>query len=73
MFLIYNSYLVIVPASNNVWKDIIDYLGGSMSVSSIHTFVHKGRYQIKEKLGILTVDKSTTSYDFTNILTNTGS
>jgi len=44
-----------------------------MSVSSIHTFVHKGRNKIKEKLGILTVDKSTiTSNDFTNILPKTG-
>jgi len=67
-------HIVIVPASNNVWKDIVDFLGGSVSVSSIHTFVHKGRNDIKEKLGISIVSKlSRTSDDFTNIPPNTGS
>lgn len=48
---IYYLFVVIVPATNNVWKNIMSFLGGSMTASAIHTFVFKGRNGIKDKLG----------------------
>lgn len=45
------SFLEIAVAKNNVWNDISLYLNSAMSGIAIHTFVFKGRHDIKEKLG----------------------
>lgn len=44
-------------ASNNVWSDISNRLGGSISKSALYIFVQQGRHGIHEKLGIDVINK----------------
>ncbi|CAI6358615.1 unnamed protein product [Macrosiphum euphorbiae] len=43
----------VVVATDKVWSDISSKLDNRMSASAIHTFVYKGRHEIKEQLGFL--------------------
>lgn len=53
MFLIFN-FLEIAKGTNSVWTDISAHLNHKIASSALHTIVHKGRYGIKEMLGIST-------------------
>lgn len=44
-------------ATNPVWADISSYLENKISKSALHTLVFKGRYEIKEKLGLSSYSK----------------
>lgn len=41
----------IVVATDSVWTDLSFHLDGKMTKTAIHTFVYKGRSDIKVKLG----------------------
>jgi len=44
-------FLEIVVATDSVWTDLSIHLNGKMTKTAIHTFVYKGRNDIKVKLG----------------------
>lgn len=46
-------FVEIAVATNDVWGDIGIYLNSKMSTSALHTFVYKGRYGIKDRLGLI--------------------
>lgn len=52
MFLLCNLILFseIVVATDSVWKDLSIHLNGKMTNTALHTFVYKGRHDIKVKL-----------------------
>ncbi|KAE9522158.1 hypothetical protein AGLY_017418 [Aphis glycines] len=46
-----NGEKKVAVATDSVWCKISTYLNNRMSDRAIHTFVHKDRYNVKEKLG----------------------
>lgn len=48
------KFLEIAKGTSSVWADISAHLNYKMAASALHTMVHKGRYGIKETLGIST-------------------
>lgn len=47
-------------ATDNVWNEISSHLNYKMSSGALHTLVKKGRYNIKEKLGITSESRTRT-------------
>ncbi|XP_025413491.1 uncharacterized protein LOC112685738 [Sipha flava] len=70
MFLFYNQILFseIVIATDSVWTDLSIHLNGEMTKIALHTFVYKGRHDIKIKLGFpsTSINTSNTDIDLPN-------
>lgn len=60
-------FVEIASASNSVWNEISSDLNNCISSGALYTIIHKGRYGIKEKLGIsniLSTESATISTNF---------